>query len=82
MRKGQKQKEKSRELIRTAMILNRLHGCVEGKNKMEPHQVAAALGLLKKRIPDLKAIHTTMASDQTFEEWLDGIPSPKGDDGR
>ncbi len=45
-----------RERIRTSMIVNRLTKHVLGKVEMKPSQVTAALGLLKKSIPDLSAI--------------------------
>ena len=37
------------------MLINRLTDFVKGEVKMEPHQVTAALGLLKKSLPDLSA---------------------------
>lgn len=42
-----------REKIRTSMLINRLEAIVEGKTEAEGHQVTAALGLLKKTLPDL-----------------------------
>lgn len=53
--------EKTREKIRASMLLNRLQSFVEGKQgvEMKPHQVTAALGLLKKVIPDLSTVALT-----------------------
>lgn len=48
--------ERVRERIRTAMLLNRLTGFVLGRIEMSAHQVSAALGLLRKTVPDLAAI--------------------------
>jgi hypothetical protein len=45
----------AREKIRTTQIINRLQGHIDGKVNMVPSQVTAALGLLKKAIPDLAA---------------------------
>lgn len=42
-----------RENIRSGMLISRLQNHVDGKLKMQPSQVTAALGLLKKVIPDL-----------------------------
>ena len=45
----------AREKIRTTQIINRLQDHIDGKVELVPSQVTAALGLLKKRIPDLAA---------------------------
>lgn len=45
-----------RQRIRTSMILRRLTDHVLGKVEMEPSQVTAGLGLLKKTLPDLSAV--------------------------
>lgn len=70
-----------RNRIRTAMLLNRLTNFVLGRIDMAPHQVSAALGLLKKTVPDLQAIehsgtiieevHTVSAEPLTESEWQD-----------
>ena len=57
-RKGTKDNpwpEKTRERIKTSMLVNRLTNHALGKNKMTNTQVTAALGLLKKSLPDLTA---------------------------
>ena len=41
--------------IQTSMLINRLTDFVKGEVEMQPHQVTAALGLLKKSLPDLSA---------------------------
>jgi hypothetical protein len=45
-----------REKIQTSMLINRLQDFVKGEVEMTPHQVTAALGLLKKSLPDLSAV--------------------------
>ncbi len=45
----------ARSKIRTTQIVNRLQDHIDGKIEMVPSQVTAALGLLKKAIPDLAA---------------------------
>lgn len=55
-----------RQRIKTTQILNRLNNFVLGKKSgrdtciMEPHQVTAALGLLKKVLPDLQVVDIDM----------------------
>jgi hypothetical protein len=38
------------------MLINRLTLFVKGKVELSPHQVTAALGLLKKTLPDLASV--------------------------
>ena len=45
--------EETRAKIKTSQLINRLEAHVLGKIEMKPTQVTAALGLLKKTIPDL-----------------------------
>lgn len=45
--------EQTRAKIQSAQIINRLQGYVMGKLVLEPGQVSAGLGLLRKTIPDL-----------------------------
>jgi hypothetical protein len=59
--------ELTRERIRTGMLLNRLQNFVMGRGPpMSPHQVTAALGLLAKTIPDLRAIEHAGETEHTF----------------
>ena len=44
---------KTREKIQTSQLINRLTKFVNGEVKMESAQVTAALGLLRKVLPDL-----------------------------
>jgi len=45
----------AREKIRTTQLVNRLTDHVLGEVEMQQSQVTAALGLLKKSLPDLAA---------------------------
>lgn len=45
-----------RAKIQTSMLINRLSDFVNGKIALEPAQVTAALGLLKKTAPDLQSV--------------------------
>ncbi|MGF6430892.1 MULTISPECIES: hypothetical protein [Bradyrhizobium] len=47
--------EETRAKIKTSQLINRLSDHVLGKVDMKPTQVTAALGLLRKTIPDLSA---------------------------
>jgi hypothetical protein len=49
----------TRRKIQTSMIANRLIDYVNGKIKLEPAQVTAALGLMRKVLPDLVAAEVT-----------------------
>lgn len=52
--------DKTRERIKTSMLINRLTSFVEGKVDLSPAQVTAALGLMKKTLPDLSSVDGTM----------------------
>ena len=45
--------DETRSKIQTSQLINRLSDHVLGKVDLKPTQVAAALGLLRKTIPDL-----------------------------
>jgi hypothetical protein len=54
--------DEHRTKIANSKILNRLIGHAEGTEEMSATQVTAALGLLKKALPDLQAV--TISGDQ------------------
>ena len=45
--------------IQTTQLINRLTSFINGEIKLEPAQVTAALGLLKKALPDLASTQLT-----------------------
>lgn len=53
---GVKLTEEHRSKIQNSQILSRLIGHAEGSVEMSATQVSAALGLLKKALPDLSAV--------------------------
>ena len=55
-RKESRLKTQHRDAIKTSMIRKRLEDHIVGKVELSASQVTAALGLLRKTIPDLKAI--------------------------
>jgi len=63
--------ERTRAKIQTSQIINRLNSYVKGDVVMEAGQVTAALGLLRKTLPDLSA--TTMDATDGLKEALKGI---------
>jgi len=52
-----------RSKIQTSMLINRLTDFVKGEVKLDPAQVTAALGLLKKSVPDLTSIDATIEGE-------------------
>lgn len=48
--------QRTREKIQTSQLINRLTQFVNGEVEMAAAQVTAALGLLKKTLPDLASI--------------------------
>jgi hypothetical protein len=86
-RKGTKDKpwpEVTRERIQASMLINRLQSHVLGDCDMKPTQVQAALGLLKKAMPDLQSVESKSevtvhnvvrlpAPKATADEWLAGV---------
>lgn len=59
--------DETRAKIKTSQLINRLEGHVLGEFDMKPTQVQAALGLLKKTIPDLSQsdVNHTVKRDAT-----------------
>lgn len=61
-----------REKIRASQLIKRLEKHVDGDVDLSATQVTAALGLLKKAVPDLKAIeHTEGPREKSPEEMTD-----------
>lgn len=60
---GSRLTEEHRDKIRKSNILSRLIEHAEGNNDMSSTQVQAALGLLKKALPDLSAVEISGDED-------------------
>jgi len=78
--------ERTRAKIQTSQILNRLNAFIFGKVELSPAQVTAALGLLRKTIPDLasiehfgevKQIFAVSPELPTMAEWEAEFGKPK-----
>ena len=52
-----------KDKIKTSMIINRLSDHINGKVELNPSQVTAALGLLKKTAPDLSSVAVGQDAD-------------------
>ena len=63
--------ERTRAKIQTSQIINRLNDYVKGDVVMESGQVTAALGLLRKTLPDLTA--TTLNATDSLKAAIKGI---------
>ncbi len=71
-----KHQDEVREKIRASQLVNRLEDHVLGEVEMTSTQVSAALGLLKKCVPDLSATELTGEDGGAVEMSLKvtGIP--------
>ena len=89
---------RTRDKIKTSQLINRLEAFVFGKNdatskkpvEMSSHQVNAALGLLRKTLPDLQATELSgevkhavisdkpMAEDDWAEKYGSGVAASGG----
>lgn len=55
--------EEVRTKIQTSQLINRLNSFVNGEIELSAAQVTAALGLIKKTLPDLQAVEATHKGD-------------------
>lgn len=69
--------DKVRAKIRTSMLVNRLTDFVKGSVDLAPAQVTAALGLLKKTLPDLSASEITGNLGIRHEDALEQLDRPR-----
>ena len=82
--------ENTRAKIQASQLINRLMDHVLGKVEMGPSQVAAALGLLKKTLPDLSAVEmaaevtnrTVSNTPLTTDEWAMQYGNPTVTNGK
>lgn len=65
-----------RERIRVGVLLQRLESIANGEVEAQPHQVTAALGLLKKVLPDLQAIQHTGEDGGPLTVTINKIAAP------
>lgn len=80
-RKGTKDNpwaESTRLKIQASNVVNELIKHVLNKRKMTNTQVAAALGLLKKILPDLQKTELTNGDGKPLDIVLNITQSPKG----
>lgn len=65
--------EETRAKIKAGNIVTRLQKFVEGEVEMVPHQVTAALGLLKKVLPDMTSVEH---SGDVSTTYVARLPAP------
>ena len=76
----------TRERIQASMLINRLQSHILGECDMKPTQVQAALGLLKKAMPDLQSVESKSevtvrnvvempAPARSVEDWRSTVPA-------
>jgi hypothetical protein len=58
--------EEVREKIKSTLIINKLENHILNNEEMSSSQVSAALGLLRKSVPDLSAIEHKGEIDHTL----------------
>ena len=58
--------EDTRLKIKAGNIINRLTKLIEGEIEMAPHAVTAALGLLRKSLPDLTSVEHSGELTKTY----------------
>lgn len=56
IRLNPKHDERTRAKIQTSQLINRLQKLSNGEIEMPPHAVTAALGLLRKTLPDYSVV--------------------------
>lgn len=70
---GFRMSEEHRAKIQNSSILNALIEHIEGRREMSSTQVTAALGLIKKVLPDLQSVEVGSDPDKPMRmtfEWL------------
>jgi hypothetical protein len=70
--------ENTRDKIQVSQITNRLTAHILGKVDMPASAVTAALGLLRKKLPDLANVQHTGDADNpvTLRTIVTGVPRP------
>jgi hypothetical protein len=80
--------EETRNKIKAAYLINRLTKFVAGEVKLESAQVTAALGLLRKVVPDMQSVEHSGEVQKTYvvrmparpesmEEWQKRYAPPE-----
>lgn len=69
----------TRAKIRAGNIINRLTKLIEGEIEMAPHAVTAALGLLRKSLPDLTSVEHSGEVTKTYVVRMPAKPAGIGE---
>lgn len=62
--------ERTRAKIQTSQLINRLQAFIKSQVELSPAQVTAALGLLRKTLPDLAAVEHSGESGVTSVKFV------------
>ncbi len=65
----------TRKRIQAGNIINRLHKLIMGEVEMPPHAVTAALGLLRKTLPDLTSVEHSGEITKTYVARMPSKPA-------
>lgn len=65
--------DETRAKIQATVIIKRLQGLIAGTIDMPPHAVTAALGLLKKTLPDMQLVEH---SGEISTTYVARLPQP------
>jgi hypothetical protein len=73
--------ENTRAKIKAGNIIHQLDKLIAGQRDMPPHAVTAALGLLRKVLPDMANIQHSGDTDNpvTLRTIVTGVPRPGRD---
>jgi len=71
-----KHDDETRARIKAGNIINRLQKLISGEVEMAPHAVTAALGLLRKTLPDLTSVDH---SGEVTTSYVIRTPAPVAD---
>lgn len=67
--------DETRAKIKAGNIITRLMKFIDGEVEMLPHQVTAALGLLKKALPDLTSVEHSGEIEKTYVVRMPSRPA-------
>lgn len=67
--------DETRARIKAGNIINRLQKLIEGEVEMPPHAVTAALGLLRKALPDLTSVEHSGEVTKTYVVRMPSKPA-------
>jgi hypothetical protein len=67
--------DETRMKIKAGNIINRLQKLIDGQIEMAPHAVTAALGLLRKTLPDMTSVEHSGEVTKTYVVRMPAKPA-------